>query len=163
MKEIWKDIEEYEGLYKISNTGKVKSLIKNKILKPKVNNKNNGYILVNLYKDKISKNYYIHRLVAKHFLSDWNEELLVDHINNIRTDNHVENLRMVTPMENNYNPNSTICKQCKIIFNDNTEKVFSSQTKAAEFLAIDNTTLCNIMKGKYNIPKKYNFKKVEYI
>ena len=33
MKEIWKDIEEYEGLYKISNTGKVKSLIKNKILK----------------------------------------------------------------------------------------------------------------------------------
>ena len=121
MKEIWKDIEEYEGLYKISNTGKVKSLIKNKILKPKVNNKNNGYILVNLYKDKISKNYYIHRLVAKHFLSDWNEELLVDHINNVRTDNHVENLRMATPMENNYNPNSTICKQCKIIFNDNTE------------------------------------------
>ena len=163
MDEIWKDIEEYQGLYKISNTGKVKSLIKNKILKPKVNNKNNGYILVSLYKDKKAKNYYIHRLVAKYFIPDWNEQLLVDHINNIRTDNHVENLRMVTTMENNYNPNSTICKPCRITFNDNTEKIFPSQTKAANFLGIDCTTLCNIMKGRNNISQKYNFKKVEYI
>lgn len=50
MKEIWKDIEGYEGLYQVSNLGNVYSLISNKILKTRKNR--GGYVVVNLYKDR---------------------------------------------------------------------------------------------------------------
>lgn len=68
--------------------------------KPQVNVK--GYFHVSFYNKvtRIEKNYRVHRLVAMAFLSYYSEDLDVDHINGIRGDNRVENLRMVTRSEN---------------------------------------------------------------
>ena len=71
MKEIWKDIRNYDGLYQVSNTGKIKSLNyrhtgREKMLKLSVNNK--GYLYVVLYKNGVKKFYRINRLVAEAFI-----------------------------------------------------------------------------------------------
>ena len=99
-KEIWKDIEGYGGMYRISNRGRVMSLQFGKIrmLKPSTNKY--GYFCVNLYK-RGPLQFRRGRLVAQYFLPDWDEALQVDHINGVKTEDHVENLRMVTNAENN--------------------------------------------------------------
>ena len=68
MEEIWKDIEGYEGLYQISNLGRVKSLKTNKILKYCISK--TGYAYSSLTKNKIIKQNSVHRLVAKAFISN---------------------------------------------------------------------------------------------
>jgi hypothetical protein len=100
MTEEWKDIEGYDGDYQVSNRGRVRSLKFGKIrmLKPSTNRY--GYFCVNLYK-RGPLQFRRGRLVAQYFLPDWDESLQVDHINGVKTEDHVENLRMVTNAENN--------------------------------------------------------------
>jgi hypothetical protein len=101
-KEIWKDIKGYEGLYQISNLGRVKALektiksgelyrivsnYKEKILKVDLAN---GYLVVSLCKNGTIKKISTHRLVALSFIGDSN--LTVNHKNGIKTDNRIENL-----------------------------------------------------------------------
>lgn len=102
MEEIWRDIPEYKGLYKINNLGQVKSLINNKLLKCWMNS--GGYCSVKLCLYGLKKNHVIHRLVAKAFIPNPENKTQVDHINTIRADNRVENLRWVTEKENSNNP-----------------------------------------------------------
>lgn len=103
MIEIFKDIEGYEG-YQISNYGRVKSLNynrtgKEKILKPTKDKKN--YLRVDLSKQGKRKQYQIHRLVAQAFLDNPNNYEQINHKNEIKTDNRVENLEWCTPKQNN--------------------------------------------------------------
>ena len=65
MREEWKNIKGYEGLYKISNLGRVKNLKTNKILKLKL--RKDGYTQVTLYKKGKQESKYVHRLVCEHF------------------------------------------------------------------------------------------------
>lgn len=105
MEEIWKDIEGYEGLYQVSNFGRVRSYKqskKGKILKPKLNS--GGYCIIGLFKNGLQRKMLIHRLVAECFLYNVENKPFIDHINTIRTDNRVENLRWVTTKENQNNP-----------------------------------------------------------
>ena len=95
--EQWRDIKGYIGLYQISNMGNVKSLISNKNLKPVPNI--DGYLHVNLHKDGKGKMHSVHRLVALHFIPNPENKPTVDHINTIRTDNRVSNLRWFTRKE----------------------------------------------------------------
>lgn len=104
--EIWKDIPNYEG-YQVSNLGRVKSLeridalghrLKEKILKPQLNS--NGYYKVVLCKNSIKKKYFVHRLVYEAFNGQIPEGLQVNHINEIKTDNRLENLNLMTAKEN---------------------------------------------------------------
>ena len=99
-KEIWKDLPNYEGIYQVSNFGRVKSFygLKEKILKPKINSC--GYYQVMLWKESIGKNYLIHRLVWIAFNGQIPENMQVNHINEIKTDNRLENLNLMTPKEN---------------------------------------------------------------
>ena len=100
MKEEWKDVIGYEGHYRISNQGRVMSLKfgKTRIRKPSF--QRDGYLQIVLSKSKRNKNLIVARLVAEHFLPDWDKSLQVDHINGVKTDNHVDNLRMVTNAQN---------------------------------------------------------------
>ena len=103
MKENWKDVLGYEGLYQASNLGRIRSLNYNregkiKILKP-VKAKN-GYLRVNLYKDGKLKHYSVHRLVWEAFNGKIPEGYEINHINEIKTDNRLENLNLMTPKQN---------------------------------------------------------------
>lgn len=98
--EIWKDIEGYEGLYQISNLGNVKSL-KNGLLK---GGKIFGYRYIGLCYNGKYKSFRVARLVAKAFIPNTENKPCVDHINAIRDDDRVENLRWVTHKENTNNP-----------------------------------------------------------
>lgn len=89
--EIWKDIKGFEGRYQVSNLGNVRSLNyrrKNitQNLKPKYSR---GYLEVNLD----NKHFKIHRLVAMAFVEGYKPGLVVNHLNEIRTDNRPENLQ----------------------------------------------------------------------
>ena len=103
--EEFRDIKGYEGLYKVSDLGRVKSLkrkgvLKDKILKPTL--ESIGYLKVALSKNSKGKNRRLHQLVAEAFLNHTPNgfKLVVDHRNNIKTDNKLENLQLVTAREN---------------------------------------------------------------
>lgn len=98
MKEIWKEIKEYEGLYQISNLGRVKSLITNKILK---GNKNAEYNYVCLRKDGKQKIKKIHRLVAEAFIPNPNNYLCINHKDENKLNNKSDNLEWCTKIYNN--------------------------------------------------------------
>lgn len=108
--EIWKDIKGYEGLYQVSNLGRVKSVdrmvyrsstpqrVKGGIISQGL--LNTGYKVVSLWYKKKRNAFTIHRLVANAFLQVQEGKNEVDHINGIRTDNRVDNLRWCSRKEN---------------------------------------------------------------
>ena len=100
--EIWKDVQGYEGLYQVSNLGRVKGLKRSKIRK--LCNDRGGYLCVSLKKQGKAKNFKVHRLVAVAFIPNPENKPEVDHINAIKTDNNINNLRWVTAKENMNNP-----------------------------------------------------------
>lgn len=109
--EIWVNVVGYEGLYNVSNLGRVKSLDKEisnnrceytkkgKILKPYLDK--DGYGTVNLYKDGNKKLLKVHRLVAQSFIENNENKPTVNHKNSIRFDNRADNLEWATYSENN--------------------------------------------------------------
>lgn len=100
--EVWKDVVGYEGIYKVSNKGKVKSIRNNKEKLLSLAKAKDGYLSVGLYKNGKGKMQRIHSLIAKSFIdSSYIEKgLVVNHINFIRDDNRLENLEIVTQREN---------------------------------------------------------------
>lgn len=108
MNEIWKDIEGYIGLYQISNLGRVKSLgrrgkgcsLEDRILKHNINK--DGYHLVNL-KDvnHVAKWYSVHRLVALHFIPNPNNLPIINHKDEDKSNNYMDNLEWCTIQYNN--------------------------------------------------------------
>lgn len=110
MKEIWKDIKGYEGLYQISNLGRVKSLqrkVKNKngyrIIKEKIlcNYKNNnGYYCVNLRKECNIDIRLIHRLIAEYFIPNPNNYPIINHKDGNKLNNKIDNLEWCTQQHN---------------------------------------------------------------
>ena len=97
--EEWKEIPGYEGLYEVSNTGNVKSLIKNNIIKGFINKK--GYIQVSLSKNGIIKKFSVHRLVAQAFLQNPYNLPQVNHRDEDKINNNVDNLEWCDAKYNN--------------------------------------------------------------
>jgi hypothetical protein len=106
-KEIWKEIPGYEGLYQVSSLGNVKSLKFKKVLILKQFKNLNNYFMVTLHNKKIHfnpKRISVHLLVAMTFLNhkpNKTNRIVVDHINNIKEDNKLQNLQLITNRENN--------------------------------------------------------------
>lgn len=114
--EVWKDIAGYEGVYQVSNHGRVKSLDrlvkharfglvkrKGKILKPFIDTY--GYLEVRLCKDGGGVCCSVHRLVLSAFVPNPENKETVNHINENKTDNRVENLEWATQYENMHHNN----------------------------------------------------------
>lgn len=110
--EVWEDIKGYEGLYQISNLGRVKCLPKD-VVSTKYGHvrhyperiastysRNGGYKFVELSKDGKARKYSVHRLVAKHFISNPENKPQVNHIDGNKANNRVDNLEWVTASEN---------------------------------------------------------------
>ena len=95
--EIWKDIEGYEGYYQISSMGNVKNVKTNKLLLGDVNRV--GYKRVILC-SPVKKRFFVHRLVAYHFVDGYQDELVVNHKDGNKTNNCVDNLEWATSKEN---------------------------------------------------------------
>ena len=93
-----RDIVGYENIYGITSCGRVWSYRRQKFLKPGVNNK--GYLIVCLRKDGQNKMYKIHRLVAEAYLPNPENLPQVDHIDNDKTHNYVNNLQWITNRDN---------------------------------------------------------------
>ena len=102
IKEYWKPVVGYEGLYMVSNFGRVKSFRfgKERIMKLVPNRC--GYLCVNLYKNNIKKSYKVHRLVAEAFLPNPYNLTEVNHRDENKLNNNVDNLEWCT---NEYNIN----------------------------------------------------------
>lgn len=110
--EIFKDVPGWKGIYQVSNIGRVKSLariishsnyfrrVKERILKPGIDSV--GYPIVIFCKEGVKKKYTVHKLVAICFLNHKpdGQKVVVDHINFIRHDNRLENLRLTTMRDN---------------------------------------------------------------
>lgn len=102
MEEVFRDIPNYEGLYQAGNLGNIKSFrLKNPRLLSQKKRKD-GYIQVRLYRDNIGKSFKVHQLIAMTFLKHVpnGHELIVDHIDNDKTNNSVSNLQLITQREN---------------------------------------------------------------
>lgn len=132
MSESWKDISGYEGLYQVSDMGRVKSLKfgREKILKPQLLC-GCKYLAVGLYKGNKCSTKTIHRLVAMSFIDNPEQKPQIDHINGNRTDNRSDNLRWVTRLENVQNP-ITIDRIRKAVTATNKKKIgkpFSDEHK----------------------------------
>jgi hypothetical protein len=126
MNEEWKDIKDFEGLYKINSFGRVKSCsrriirrdgsftdIHEKYLKP--GNNGTGYLFVYLWKDNKQKRYYVHRLVAEHFIPNPNNLPQINHKDENKENNIVTNLEWCS---NIYNQ----------LYNDKAKKAQSSRS-----------------------------------
>ena len=134
--EEWRSIPGYEGLYEVSNLGRVRSVercdrfnrkIVSKILKP---NYVSGYLRVGMYKNKTFKYYLIHRLVAQAFLPNPDNLPEVNHKDEDKSNNRVDNLEWC---DRSYNMNYGTVQQRRIQTNINNGK-YTGNSKTKEYI-----------------------------
>lgn len=167
--EVWKDIQGYEGLYQVSNQGRVKSLerrTQTRVCHEKIMNSqfDTRYLFVRLSKDGKKRNLLIHRLVANEFIPNRDGCPYVNHINGKKTDNRVENLEWCTPSENTVHaivndikrlPNKSVV-QCDL--QGNTIREWESIKEASVSLKINRSNIGSCCNRKRNKAGNYTWK-----
>ena len=173
MKEIWKDVIEFENMYQISNKGNVKSLkrksvsgkiLKERLLSPSKDTK--GYLRVSLHKENKSYHRSVHRLVAQTFLGN-KIELQVNHKDGDKTNNITTNLEWCSNKENSEHAYNTNLKQRDILnpaisiksINIETKKEVNhySINQAAKTLRLYPSNILKVLKGKFKQSGGYMF------
>ena len=100
--EQWRDIEGYDGMYQVSDLGRVRSLKFGKVRMLRPGKHRQGYLQVALCQDGKQKSVYVHRLVAQAFIENDDEnKIYINHRNEIKSDNRVLNLEYCTASYNN--------------------------------------------------------------
>jgi hypothetical protein len=150
MEEIWKDIEGYEGLYQVSNLGRVKSLKKkyskeDRIRKLRLDK--DGYLVVSLWKYGKPKTMKVHRLIAISFIENIENKSFVNHLDGIKNNNSIENLEWVTASENTKHAHYTGLMNKKLVIDLVTNKIYNSTAEASKFYSIDASGLSKMLRG----------------
>ena len=168
--EIWKEVKGFEGIYQVSDFGRVKSLerkslvrggayktVKTKIIKNSLDNK--GYQRVNLCHKGEKKTILVHRLVCLMFLENPKNKRTVNHKNGIPTDNRLTNLEWATDKENmdhsRYILNNTY--NDREIKNKYTGEVYKSLRFVMDKTPFSKSHLCAMLNGKYPNKSKYTY------
>lgn len=146
MQEQWKPIKGYEGLYEISNFGRVKSIKTNKIRKP--NPDGSGYLKIDLYYKKY-KTLKIHRLVAEAFIENKFNLPQVNHIDGNLLNNHYQNLEWCSPSYNSWHRTYILNKNslhpCKPVKCVELNKNFNSISNAARYMKLAQPTITEVL------------------
>ena len=163
MEEIWKDVKGYEGLYQVSNLGRVKRVTTDRILKG--GKTTQGYLLVSLCKNSITSTKTIHRLVAEAFIPNHENKPQVNHIDENKTNNMVSNLEWMTAKENNNHgthaervgkSQSIAIVATNIKTGDSTE--FYGITECGRQLWLNPSNITSVLKGRRRQTGGYTFK-----
>jgi len=172
MKEIWKDIEGYEGYYQVSNLGEIKSLervtIQGKLLKEKLiksSDNHNKYLYVSLFKDGNRKAVGVHRLVAQAFIPNPENKPQVNHIDENTMNNNSENLEWVTGKENsnygNHNKHLSEAQERTAVIavdiKSHVYRFFNSQHEAERVLGVNHSNIKKVLDGKFKQCNGYKF------
>ena len=175
--EIWKDIEGYEGLYQVSNRGRVKSLsrkVTNAMFSinehfVKVVDNGHGYKSVSLWKDNKGKHFYVHRLVALAFVPNSNGYKYINHKDEDKSNNDVSNLEWCTAKYNcNYGNHTKKLKKSYILNGNNRPidvydmkgtflKTFDCSNDVCRELNIGRRSLYSVCHGVVKSSKGYRF------
>ena len=170
LEEQWKPIKDYTGLYEVSNLGRIRSLnyMKTgeiKILKLSKNNR--GYLVISLNKNGKRKNFKVHRLVAIAFLPNPNNLETVNHINENKLDNRVENLEWMSYEDNiNYGTRTkrsakTLSRKVMAISLTETKVLVFQSMSQAEKLGFNHDAICRCCRGKQKTHKGYTWRYIE--
>lgn len=158
MKEIWRNISGYENLYQISNLGRVKSIKRNKIRKTGMSGK---YKSVILHKNNKPKAFTIHRLVAIAFIENPENKEQVNHIDENKLNNNVDNLEWCTRSENALHTYKNSPRKISTFRNIKKAKLTEEMVltaftlkdsyrifEIAKMLKVERRIICNLFKGK---------------
>ena len=163
---IWKDVKGYEGIYEISNYGIIKNIKTNKIKKQSIDNV--GYYVVSLCKNNISKLKRVHCIIAEAFIPNPNNYPCVNHKDENKLNNDIENLEWCTKGYNNRYGSRvkriTEKKKKKIFQIDSNGivvKEWDSVKEAANTLGINGTQISRYARGV--IKGTYKGYKWEYV
>jgi hypothetical protein len=160
-KEIWKDIPGFEGLYQASNMGRIASIRYGFKLMSLVRNPT-GYLQIAFRVNNNIKRGMVHVFIAKTFLNKCEDCTQVDHINNVKTDNRVENLQWVSRssnMKNNYSRGVTSVDKLKSkgkpveLFDKDGNSIgkFSKLRDAAVHIGTSHGNLSSLVNGKHRV------------
>ena len=149
--EIWKEIQGFEGLYAVSNRGRVKNIKTNRVFTGGYDG--NGYNYVKL-KDK---NYHIHRLVGLAFLDNPKKLPYINHIDEDKTNNNVGNLAWCTASENTrHSTHKYSCKIKQLTLDGELVKVWESSHQIERETGYSQGNIVNCCKGKYK--QRYGYR-----
>ena len=155
-----KDVEGYEGRYKVTDDGRVYSCVTKKWLKPYL--KRDGYLGVCLHKGGRQTNFTVHRLVAIAFVNNPYKRNVVNHLNEDKTDNRAENLEWSTVKENiNWGTRTERAKESQsfpviqVSMDYKTCKIYPSINEAERETGIQNINAC--LSGKYKTAGGYRW------
>ena len=163
-----KDIKGYEGLYAITSCGKVWSYRRKIFLKQKINNE--GYLQVGLYRDGHHKTVGVHRLVAEAYISNPEDKPQVNHKDENKTNNNINNLEWTTSIEN-LTHGTRIERFTESRKNKSTKrrkvycielnKTYKSMSEAARELDLCVSKICLACQGKRDTTGGYHWNYVE--
>lgn len=163
MEEIWRDIEGFEGLYQVSNLGRVKRVTTGRVLKGCKDK--DGYLRVKLCKNNVGCYKLIHRLVAQAFIPNHENKPQVNHIDEDKTNNMVSNLEWMTAKENsNHGTRNerTSKKQSIPIIATNLKTGNSTEfygtSECARQLGLNHSHITDVLKGRLKQTKGFTFK-----